>query len=77
MNLSIYLPNKLKEQFEAYVQNKGISRSAAFRKAIELLLKQDKNTSWGKWMEKFESDPSLEPFEKSRDQLKAPNKDIF
>ncbi|MEQ8905027.1 ribbon-helix-helix domain-containing protein [Ekhidna sp.] len=77
MNLSIYLPNKLKEQFEAYVQSKGISRSAAFRKAIELLLKQDKNTSWGKWMDKFEGDPSLEPFEKSRDNLKAPNQAIF
>ncbi|WP_425392732.1 ribbon-helix-helix domain-containing protein [Ekhidna sp.] len=77
MNMSIYLPNKLKEQFEAYVQSKGISRSAAFRKAIELLLKQDKKTSWGSWMDKFEGDGTIEPFEKSRGDLKAPNPDIF
>ncbi|SNT17159.1 Ribbon-helix-helix protein, copG family [Ekhidna lutea] len=77
MNLSIYLPNGLKEQFEAYVKSKGISRSAAFRNAIELLLKQDKNTSWGTWIDKFESDQSIEPFEKFRDELKPPNQDIF
>ena len=42
MNISVYLPNNLKERFESYIKSKGITKNVAIRKAVELLLSHDK-----------------------------------
>ncbi len=42
MNILVYLPDNLKDRFEAYIKSKGTTKNAAIRKAIELLLNQEK-----------------------------------
>lgn len=48
MDISVYLPDQLKAQFDAYVKKKNTSRNTAIRKAVELLLRQRKKEQMGK-----------------------------
>jgi len=77
MNISVYLPDDLKNRLESYIKSKGISKNAAIRRAVEILLKQEKEASWGAWMKNFKGDPSLKAFESHRSGLKKPNENIF
>lgn len=77
MNISVYLPDNLKVRFDSYVKNKEITANGAIRKAIELLLKQDKKSRWGVWMDDFQGDPSFKALDSYRSDLKAPNQNIF
>ncbi len=77
MNISVYLPDSLKSRFDSYVKSKEITANGAIRKAIELLLKQDKKSTWGSWMDDFQGDPSFKALDSYRSDLKTPNKQIF
>lgn len=77
MNISVYLPNNLKTRFESYIKSKGITKNAAIRGAIELLLKQEKKVSWGSWMDNFKGDSEFKNIESFRVELKEPKRDIF
>ena len=77
MNISVYLPVHLKDRFDSYVKNREITANGAIRKAIELLLKQDKKSTWGSWMDDFKGDPSFKDLDSYRSDLKAPSKNIF
>lgn len=77
MNISIYLPDSLKSQMEAYAKRQGISKNATVRRAIELLLQQEQTISWGKWIDDFTDDPAFVTFESYRTELKEPSSDIF
>ena len=77
MNISVYLPKHLNAKFESFTKRKGISRSAAIRKAIELLLKSEKKSEWGDWLNQLEADQEIEPFESHRKALKPPHNSIF
>lgn len=77
MNISIYLPDKLKQKLDRYATDKGISKNAAIRKAVEILLTQEKQKAWGSWIEGFDGDQSVEAFESHRQNLKKPNEAIF
>ena len=77
MNISVYLPDNLKSRLESYISMKGITKNAAIRNAIELLLKQEKNASWGAWMDNFKGDPAFKSFESNRSALEKPRQDIF
>lgn len=77
MNISIYLPGNLKNRLESYVKRKRITKNAAIRNAIELLLNQEKKASWGSWINNFKGDPAVKSFESYRSELKKPRQDIF
>ncbi|MCG8321880.1 MAG: ribbon-helix-helix domain-containing protein [Cytophagales bacterium] len=77
MNISVYLPDNLKNRSESYIRSKGITKNAAIRNAIELLLKQEKKASWGPWMDNFKGDSAFKPFEAYRSELEEPRQDIF
>ena len=77
MNISVCLPGSLKDRLDSYANSKGITKNAAVRNAIELLLEQEKTSSWGSWMDHFTRDPSVGNFELNRSELEAPRKDIF
>jgi len=77
MNISVYLPHSLMDRFQSYIKSKGTTKNAAIREAVELLLREDKNASWGSWIDDFTGDPSLESFESYRSELKEPNQKIF
>ena len=77
MNISIYLPDSLKNSFDSYVKNNGMTRNAAVRKAIELLLKNDEKRQWGDWMNDLDSDPDFPTKEGIRMDLKPPQEDFF
>ncbi|WKN40738.1 CopG family transcriptional regulator [Tunicatimonas pelagia] len=77
MNISIYLPEALKIQIDSYAKNKGISKNAAIRRAIEQLLQREQKSSWGTWIDKLVDEPTLDRFESYRSELKSPRDDIF
>lgn len=77
MNISIYLPDTLKTQIDSYAKNKGISKNATIRQAIEQLLQQEKTSSWGTWIDNLIEDSALDDFESYRDELEEPRSDIF
>lgn len=77
MNISIYLPDDLKNRFESYVRVKGITKNAAVRNAVELLLKNEKKASWGSWMDDFRGDPTVKELDYYRSELREPDQNIF
>ena len=77
MNISVCLLGNLKDRLDSYANSKSITKNAAVRNVIELLLEQEKTSSWGSWMDHFSGDPSVGNFELNRSELEAPRKDIF
>lgn len=77
MNLSVYLPEALQSRFESYTKSKGITRNAAIRNAIELLLSQEKKVTWDDWIDQIKPNEDFEPFESYRSELTPPREDIF
>ena len=77
MNISVYLPNNLKERIESYIKSKGITKNVAIRKAVELLLSHDNKASLGSWIDDLKGDPSMQGFESYRSELKKPDEHSF
>ena len=73
MSISVYLPDSLKKQFDAYVESKGMTTNGAIRKAVELLLKNDTDKKWGEWINHIEPDPDFPGIEELRKGLKDLN----
>lgn len=72
MNISVYIPDNLKDELESYVTHKGINKNAAIRKAIELLLKQEKQSAWGDWINHITPNEELPSVEDLRKDLLPP-----
>ncbi len=67
VKISVYLPDSLKSRLDSYVKNKGLTSNAAIRKAVELLLSQEKQSKWGGWVNQIEPDiefPSVDDLRK-------------
>ncbi len=77
MNISVYLPDTLKNRFDSYVKNKGMTTNGAIRKAVELLLKNESNKKWGDWIDQLEPDLDFPAIEDLRMDLKPPKEDLF
>lgn len=77
MNISVYLPDGLKKNFDAYVKNEGITQNAGIRKAIELLLEQESKKQWGNWINELEPDPDFPDVIDLRKDLKPPSEQLF
>ena len=77
MNISVYLPDNLKNRFDSYVKKKGLTTNAAIRKAVELLLKQEKKSTWGDWIDHIEPDTEFPSVNKLRKDLMPPKENIF
>lgn len=72
MNISVYLPDKLKTELDNYVQEKHTNKNAVIREALELLLKQEKKRTWGDWINHIEPDDQLPTIETLRKDLVPP-----
>ncbi len=72
MNLSVYIPDKLKDELDTYVQKKGVTKNAAIREAIEELLAHDRKRSWGDWINEIEPNSELPTVNELRDDLLPP-----
>ncbi|WOK09367.1 MAG: ribbon-helix-helix domain-containing protein [Imperialibacter sp.] len=77
MNISVYLPDNLKSRFDSYVKNKGLTTNAAIRKAVELLLNQEKKSKWGDWINHIEPDTEFPSVDDLRKDLIPPKETIF
>ncbi|QSE96682.1 ribbon-helix-helix domain-containing protein [Fulvivirga lutea] len=78
MNISVYLPDSLKNRFDSYVKKKGMTTNGAIRKAVELLLKQESNKKWGNWINKLDSgDSDFPSIEEIRKDLNSPKENLF
>jgi hypothetical protein len=77
MNISVYLPDTLKNRFDSYVKSKGMTTNGAIRQAVELLLKHESNKKWGNWIDKLEPDPDFPSVEQLRIDVKSPKEDLF
>jgi len=77
MNISVYLPDSLKNRFDTYVKSKGLTTNGAIRHAIELLLKQESHKKWGNWINELEPNPDFPSIDELRSDLKQPKEDIF
>mgnify|MGYP005822334915 CR=1 FL=1 len=77
MNISVYLPDNLKSRFDSYVKNKGLTTNAAIRKAVELLLNQEKKSKWGDWINHIEPDTEFPSVDDLRKDLFPPKETIF
>ena len=77
MNISVYLPDTLKAQFDSYVKNKEMTTNGAIRKAVELLLKSESNKKWGNWINELEPDADFPSIEELRSGLQPPQEDLF
>ncbi|MEQ8686036.1 MAG: ribbon-helix-helix domain-containing protein [Imperialibacter sp.] len=76
MNISVYLPDNLKSRFDSYVKNKGLTTNAAIRKAVELLLNQEKKSKWGDWINHIEPDTEFPSVDDLRKDLIPPQEII-
>jgi len=76
MNISIYIPDHLKSKLEVYSQNNGITKNAAIRRAIEMLIKHDNQSKWGDWINQITPN-QIDPFESYRSELKDPKTNIL
>lgn len=77
MNLSVYLPDNLKNELESFVAQNKTTKNAAIRMAVEMLLNQERKTHWGEWMSDFQGDPAIKEFESFRSELKEPTQELF
>lgn len=77
MNISVYLPDSLKNRFDSYVKNKGLTTNAAIRKAVELLLTQEKKSTWGDWINHIEPDAEFPSVDDLRKDLIPPKETFF
>lgn len=77
MNISVYLPDSLKNRFDSYVKSKGMTTNGAIRKAVELLLKSESNKKWGDWISQLEPDDEFPTIDELRIDLKQPNENLF
>lgn len=77
MNISVYLPDALKNRFDSYVKKEGMTTNGAIRKAVELLLKNESEKKWGNWINELEPDPDFPSVEELRMNLESPEDDLF
>lgn len=77
MNISVYLPNKLKSRLDSYIKDKGLTTNAAIRKAVELLLYKEKKAAWGDWINHIEPDTEFRSVDELRKDLILPKETIF
>ena len=77
MNISVYLPDRLKKSLDAYVKTEGISQNAGIRKAVELLLEQEGKKKWGNWLEELEPDPEFPDVNDLRKDLIPPTEHLL
>lgn len=77
MNISVYLPDKLKSRLDSYAKSKGLTTNAAIRSAVELLLNQEKKAKWGDWINHIEPDTEFPSVEELRKDLISPKESIF
>ncbi|MEM6644124.1 MAG: hypothetical protein AAF616_14180, partial [Bacteroidota bacterium] len=73
----VYLPDELKSRFDSYVKRKGLTTNGAIRRAVELLLKNESNKSWGNWINELEPDPDFPSVEALRTGLKSPEENLL
>lgn len=77
MNISLYLPDNLKDELDAYVKDKGINKNSAIRQAIELMLDQEKKRNWGDWINHIEPNNEFPSVENLRKDLSQPGEVIL
>jgi len=77
MNISVYLPDRLKNRLDSFTKDRDMTTNSAIRKAIELLLRKEKDRKWGDWINQLEPDPDFPDIEDIRNDLKLPKENLF
>jgi len=77
MNLSIYLDETTAKRLRKVVANKGGSRNAVIRKAIQEYIERREHAGWPEEILRFQGVKNAPVFEATRRELSEPNPDPF
>jgi len=76
MNFNIYLNTVVAEALKRLAERRKTTRNALIPEAVEdLVAKEGESQSWSSAVLNWQGDPTFEPFEARRTQLRRPTED--